>query len=74
MVKLEGYYGRDKGIDSRLIDRPMKSVIGEYQLNVEHIIKHHEPRVMLRGLNLSAINAGQGDFKINTRITPIGGA
>lgn len=57
-------FERLKGLDARLIDRPVSIAADELRADAEWLIENYEPRVSLDDINIDAELAKAGHFAI----------
>lgn len=67
-IRGEVPYERIKGIERTLIDRPSKLAGTELATEVEFAVVTYEPRVQLSIVQLQALAAEMGGFKIDASI------
>lgn len=67
-VKTEVPFSRDKGIDARLIDKPVTEIEG-LDADVTELIETYEPRVSADSLSIET-DAENGNFTININAAP----
>lgn len=61
-------YERVKGLDPRMIDKPMSTVEPEIRQDAEWLIETYEPRATINGITVSAADAVGGGFVIDAEI------
>lgn len=61
-------YERVKGIDPRLVDRPIVEAGPEILQNAEWLIETYEPRVMVNTINVAPSDAKNGGFIVSADI------
>jgi phage baseplate assembly protein W len=61
-------YERIKGIDPRMIDKPMSAVEPEIRQDAEWLIETYEPRAAINGITVSGEDAVGGGFTISADI------
>lgn len=61
-------YERVKGLDPRLIDRPLSAAEAEIQQDAEWLIETYEPRVSVNGIHVAPSEAMQGGFSVTADI------
>ena len=64
----ESPYERVKGLDPRMIDKPMSKVEPEIRQDAEWVIEIYEPRATINGITVSADDAVGGGFAIDADI------
>ena len=62
-------YERIKGIDPRLIDKPMASAEMEVQQDAMWLLETYEPRATVNAITMSRSAAVSGEFDITADIT-----
>lgn len=70
-IRGEVPYERIKGIDRTLIDSPSESAAQDLAADVEFVVKTYEPRVKLSDVELRALAAQTGDYKLAADIENI---
>ena len=68
MFRGECPYERLKGLDPRMIDKPMSSVEPEIRQEAEWLIETYEPRATINNITVSADDAVGGGFVIDADI------
>lgn len=68
MVRGEGPFDRIKGLDPRLIDRPLYAVIHDIEVDAVEMIGIYEPRVQLDGVEVSEGDTPGGGLQISAII------
>lgn len=68
MFRGECPYERVKGLDPRMIDKPMSSVEPEIRQEAEWLIETYEPRATINNITVSADDAVGGGFVIDADI------
>ena len=63
-VRGEVPYDRIKGLDARLVDKPMHGDSSELAADAEWVIDTWEPRARLEGLSITPNDAGNGGFTV----------
>lgn len=67
-IRGEVPYERIKGIDRTLIDQPGEAAAPDLTADVEYVVKTYEPRVKLGSVELKALAAETGSYKIAATI------
>lgn len=70
-IRGEVPYERIKGIDRTLIDSPSETAAQDLAADVEFVVKTYEPRVKFSSVELEALAAQTGDFKLDAEIKNI---
>ena len=68
MFRGECPYERVKGLDPRMIDKPISSVEPEIRQEAEWLIETYEPRATINNITVSADDAVGGGFVIDADI------
>lgn len=68
MFRGECPYERVKGLDPRMIDKPISSVEPEIRQEAEWLIETYEPRATINNITVSADDAVGGGFAIDADI------
>ena len=68
MFRGECPYERVKGLDPRMIDKPISSVEPEIRQDAEWLIETYEPRAAINNITVSADDAVDGGFAIDADI------
>lgn len=71
-IRGEVPYERLKGMDARLVDKPLASASFEAQADAEWLINTYEPRVDVRGIRLKDSDAVGGGFTVVADVTEKG--
>lgn len=69
MVRGEVPFERVKGLDPRLIDKPLPSVGAELEADAEWLLETYEPRVQFNGIKLMPDDSANGGFIATANIT-----
>lgn len=69
MVRGEVPFERVKGLDPRMIDKPLSSVSAELGADAEWLIETYEPRVQFDGITISQDDAANGGFSVTANVT-----
>ena len=62
-------YERIKGLDARLIDRPIGEAEAEAQQDAEWLLETYEPRVEVGAINIAPSESISGGFSVIADIT-----
>lgn len=68
MVRGEVPFDRVKGLDPRLVDRPLSAVSEELEADAEWLIETYEPRVQLDSISVSQADAVNGGFVTTAKV------
>lgn len=68
MFRGECPYERVKGLDPRMIDKPMSAVEPEIRQEAEWLIETYEPRATVNGITVSQDDAVAGGFVIDADV------
>lgn len=68
MVRGEVPFDRIKGLDPRLVDRPLTSSRIDLEADAEWLIGTYEPRVELRGVGVAQADTEHGGFTVAANI------
>lgn len=68
MTRGEVPFERVKGIDPRIIGRPLPNAAAELEADAEWLIDIFEPRVQFEGINLEPNEAVNGGFKVTAKV------
>ena len=69
MVRGEVPFERVKGLDPRIIDKPLSSVNAELDADAAWLIETYEPRVQFDGIAISQADAATGGFTVTANVT-----
>lgn len=69
MVRGEVPFERIKGLDRRLVDKPLPSASAELEEDAAWLIGTYEPRVQFNGITISPDSAATGGFIVTANIT-----
>lgn len=61
-------YERVKGIDSRLIDRPLNDAEMDIQQDADWLLETYEPRAVVESVSVSLSDKVEGGIVINAKI------
>lgn len=68
IVRGEVPYERSKGLDPRLIDKPIRSVGQALKINASKMIEVYEPRVHLYGIEIEENGSTGGSFRVKANV------
>lgn len=69
MVRGEVPYERVKGLNPRLVDRPLSEAEAEIQQDAEWLLETYEPRVTVKGVSVAPSDAPNGGFAVTADIS-----
>lgn len=69
MVRGEVPFERVKGLDPRIVDKPLSSVNAELDADAAWLIETYEPRVQFDGLTISQTDMATGGFAVTANVT-----
>lgn len=69
MVRGEVPYERVKGLNPRLVDRPISEAEAEVQQDAEWLLETYEPRVTVNGITVAPSGAAGGGFAVTADIS-----
>ena len=68
IIRGEVPYERVKGVNPRLIDKPVVTAEPEIRQDAEWLIETYEPRATINGISVSMDDAVGGGFDINAEV------
>lgn len=69
IVRGEVPYERVKGLNPRLVDRPLVEAEAELQQDAEWLISTYEPRVAVQGIRVAQQDGVAGGFSVTADVT-----
>ena len=61
-------FERVKGLDPRMIDRPLVEVAAELQQDAEWLLSTYEPRVTVTGIQVAQFDGVAGRFSVTAEV------
>ena len=68
-IRGEVPYERIKGLDSRLVDKPISEAEISARQDAEWLIETYEPRVKVNAINVNPVDLANGGFSITADVT-----
>lgn len=69
IVRGEVPFERVKGLDPRLIDRPMSEAENDIRQDAEWLISTYEPRVTVNAINIEQATGAEAGFSVTADVT-----
>lgn len=68
LVRGEVPFGRLKGLDPNLIDRPLAEIAADVQQDAEWLLGAYEPRISVKSIKVEPSDAVSGGFVVSADI------
>lgn len=68
MVRGEVPFDRVKGLDPRLVDKPMTDTRAELESDAEWVLETYEPRVQFDGISVAQADTEGGGYVVTAKI------
>ena len=68
MVRGEVPYDRVKGLDPRLVDKPLTDTHAELEADAEWVLETYEPRVQFDGVSVAQADTEGGGYVVTAKI------